>query len=45
MSQGFFGVRKILLLSKLPVRLRLVGVEGVFGLGSVGLIDLEELIL
>jgi hypothetical protein len=33
MSQGCHGVRKILLLSK-PVRLRLVGVEGGFGLGS-----------
>jgi hypothetical protein len=45
MSQECFGVRKILLLSKLLVRLSLVGLEGRFGLGSVGSIGLGGLIL
>jgi hypothetical protein len=37
-----FGVQKILLLSKLPVRLHLVGVKGGLGLGNVGLIYSED---
>jgi hypothetical protein len=44
-SRIFLSSENFFFLSKLLVRLRLVGVEGGFGFGSVGLIDLGELIV